>query len=353
MGSGSSTAKEELVPISPGGTNRKKESGKEMWNANSQFSKDLKEQDEITSIAKSMQEQSQQLASAAKTTPETTAAANTSRRAPSRITRVDSLRHVDDDEQLNLEDLQNSLRASGRSVDLASQILSDYARDQTGGISLEEFAEWTMDHAHVEKNALATNASTISDTNNLSNADEKQRLVRQEASAHLQALRKKRAAFNKANKKILVAARSKIARLNGLSKVEGFSSLAPDARAKIVQELSIEVHTKGVVLAQQGDHAETMYFIVTGECNIIADGTTVAVLKGNDFFGEAMIYHKGDHRMRTADVVVISDECQVLCLDRHVFRSLCRKNVIDKACQLKLEIIGRERKDDTISKKPI
>lgn len=344
MGSGSSTAKEELVPISPsGGTNRKKESGKEMWNANSQFSKDLKEQDEITSIAKSMQEQSPQLA----------VAANTSRRAPSRITRVDSLRHVDDDEQLNLEDLQNALRASGRSVDLASQILSDYARDQTSGISLEEFAEWTMDHAHVEKNAVATNASTISDTNNLSNADEKKRLVRQEAGARLQALRKKRAAFNEANKKILGAARSKIARLNGLSKVEGFSSLAPDSRAKIVQELSIEVHKKGVVLAQQGDHAETMYFIVTGECEIIAHGTTVAVLKGLDFFGEAMIYHKGDHRMRTADVVVISDECQVLCLDRHVFRSLCRKNVIDKACQLKLEIIGRERKDDTINKKPI
>ena len=103
-----------------------------------------------------------------------------------------------------------------------------------------------------------------------------------------------------------------------------------------------------VICNSKGDEqSDVMYFIVEGQADVVVNGQAVAKLNDLQFFGEGIVYHNKEARKRTADVVVASLELQALVLERSIFRHLCRKGTISKQCQEQLEMIGKNRKDET------
>ncbi|MCF6286991.1 MAG: cyclic nucleotide-binding domain-containing protein [Candidatus Hydrogenedentes bacterium] len=76
-----------------------------------------------------------------------------------------------------------------------------------------------------------------------------------------------------------------------LSRVDVLRQVPPELMAKLIDEVEEECLLPGHVIFRQGDEATAMYFIVSGEVEILrhnGDGpeTTIACLGANDTFGE-------------------------------------------------------------------
>ena len=151
------------------------ESGKEMWDSNSEFSKALKEKDKETSKVKI-------LPAPAK---------------PDKPTRSAALiTHRDDGEHLDLEALKVSLLACGRDVNLATQILDLYDHDNSGGISLNEFEKWiSHNNDHPEDEEYS------SSDDGLGEELAKMRRQSKEAHSHLESHRRKKVVLTSLMKK--------------------------------------------------------------------------------------------------------------------------------------------------------
>jgi len=304
------------------------ESGKEMWDSNSEFSKALKEKDNETSKVKILP------APVKPDKPTRPAASRGVKRVPT---------HRDDGEHLDLEALKDSLLACGRDVNLATQILHTYDHDNSGGISLNEFEEWiSHNNDHPEDEEYS------SSDDGLGEELAKMRQHSKEVHSHLEGHRRKKVVLTSLMKKKRDQARAKIAKAKTLQNIDGFALLSSESIDQILSELYFEIHPRGTVLAKQGDEkSDVLYFIVEGECDVVVNGQAVAKLNDLQFFGEGIVYHNKEVRKRTADVVVASVEVQVLVLERSIFRGLCRKGIISKQCQEQLELIGKNRKDET------
>ncbi|MBN1685049.1 MAG: cyclic nucleotide-binding domain-containing protein [Spirochaetales bacterium] len=94
-------------------------------------------------------------------------------------------------------------------------------------------------------------------------------------------------------RKHLVRMKRKMARalVNELSRVRLLQSLPPDDIATLIPNMKRETFDAGEVIFRQDDLGSTLYFIVSGEIEILrrdesGDEKTVAVLSDNDTFGE-------------------------------------------------------------------
>jgi CPA2 family monovalent cation:H+ antiporter-2 len=99
-----------------------------------------------------------------------------------------------------------------------------------------------------------------------------------------------------------------------------FVGLTPEQRETVAlhfQPLSVQ---PGERLIRVGDKADVVYFISTGQVEVVINGHTIKMGPG-DFFGE-MVLLSG--QPRSADVTAL-DFCELLTLSRRDFRELLRR----------------------------
>lgn len=104
-----------------------------------------------------------------------------------------------------------------------------------------------------------------------------------------------------------------------IAKVPLFSDLNADQIANIAGMLTPLLVPPGHVVVKQGDNADAMFFIITGEVEVEIK-TNPVILRPGDFFGEAGILRES---VRMADVIS-QTECQLLELRKEKFNELIR-----------------------------
>ncbi len=104
-----------------------------------------------------------------------------------------------------------------------------------------------------------------------------------------------------------------------IAKVPLFSSLNAEEIASIVDTLNPLLVPPGHKIVKQGDEADAMYIIISGEVEVYVEAKTIKLRPG-DFFGETGILRG---TIRTADVVART-ECQLLELRKVKFNELAR-----------------------------
>lgn len=104
---------------------------------------------------------------------------------------------------------------------------------------------------------------------------------------------------------------------NLVAKVALFAELSASQIAEVAALLSGRLAAPGEVIFREGDPADNVYFIVSGEIQGMAARHSFKLGAG-DFFGEIALLHAG---RRTATVTA-STTCQLLVLDRREFSKL-------------------------------
>lgn len=104
-----------------------------------------------------------------------------------------------------------------------------------------------------------------------------------------------------------------------IAKVPLFSDLNADQIANIAGMLTPLLVPPGHVVVKQGDNADAMFFIISGEVEVEIK-TNPVILRPGDFFGEAGILRES---VRMADVIS-QTECQLLELRKEKFNELIR-----------------------------
>jgi cAMP-dependent protein kinase regulator len=96
-------------------------------------------------------------------------------------------------------------------------------------------------------------------------------------------------------------------------------------RNKIADALKEEKHSKGETILKQGDSGDIFYFINEGEC------VATKTLEPGQPAKEVMKYQRGDYFgergllknvPRAANVIAVSEQVSVVCLDRNTFKRL-------------------------------
>ncbi|MBF0249530.1 MAG: ion transporter [Alphaproteobacteria bacterium] len=102
-----------------------------------------------------------------------------------------------------------------------------------------------------------------------------------------------------------------------VAKVPLFSRLDAVSISEIVTALTPKLVPPRYVIVHQGETANDMYFIVSGEVEVVAPGGVIK-LAGGDFFGEIALLA---HVPRTATVMAVT-ECHLLRLNKRDFQHL-------------------------------
>ncbi len=95
-----------------------------------------------------------------------------------------------------------------------------------------------------------------------------------------------------------------------VARVPFFSEVGAVAISDIVERLRSRSYPPGATVIRKGEAGDSMFFIVTGEVEVIL-GTRTRVLADGDFFGEMALL---DRKPRSADVITTSP-CTVLILN--------------------------------------
>lgn len=105
-----------------------------------------------------------------------------------------------------------------------------------------------------------------------------------------------------------------------------FSSLTDDDLENMRSGLRFHRCGPGEVVVREGDAADCLYVLVTGEVQVVKNylelgSQTVDVLRPGSFFGEMALVGEGQTRSAT---VVTTEESRFLTLDRDSFREVLR-----------------------------
>lgn len=100
--------------------------------------------------------------------------------------------------------------------------------------------------------------------------------------------------------------------------------------SQIADALKPELSSKDTMIVTEGASGDKFYIIEEGELKATKNGETVLEYKAGDYFGELALLH---NTPRAASVVVTSDQCKLLCLDRKSFNRLLGKlsDMLDRA----------------------
>ena len=139
-----------------------------------------------------------------------------------------------------------------------------------------------------------------------------------------------------------LAARNKVKSSRCLQKSPAFASLGDASVSQIVDVMEYSVLKSGGVLCRQGDAADRMFVIVSGECEVRIDGARIAVLKEHDVFGESALFPDASgSSVRSATVKVSARVVQLLVLHKAVLERLISSGVLNPDCVRALEKVAR------------
>lgn len=111
-----------------------------------------------------------------------------------------------------------------------------------------------------------------------------------------------------------------------IAKVPMFASFTAEQLDKVARLLRPRIALPKETLIKEGDRADAMYFISSGEVEVFAAGRIIKLGRG-DFFGEMALV---SGKRRQADCTAIS-YCQLLVLEDDDFKRLCKNNPAIKA----------------------
>jgi len=114
--------------------------------------------------------------------------------------------------------------------------------------------------------------------------------------------------------------------LNILRQISFFQSLSESDQLSLIDNVKIEFFPENHVIFKEGDEADGMYIIRSGEVRIYRSREndtehTIAVLKENDFFGEMALI---SHEQRSASVRTLT-ETEVFIIQEKDLRELLEK----------------------------
>ena len=109
-----------------------------------------------------------------------------------------------------------------------------------------------------------------------------------------------------------------VQRILFLRNVPLFSGMPPGELRHIAGIAEEVVYTAGDPIIQQGDHGDSMFLIAEGEVRIHQNGSELAILREQDYFGEMSIL---DGEPRSASAAAASD-CLLLRINQSGFHDI-------------------------------
>ena len=214
---------------------------------------------------------------------------------------------------------------------------------------------------HLSPNQILPVSSPAQESTNILNHVKSLEKSFQDHERRLKHQHFKRQSQSKMHTQMRVLARAKIRQHKALEKIPMFSHLDPSAIDKLLESTHFKQYKSGDVICRQGDLADTLFLIVSGNCSVSVTSETgvslqVAMLKELDVFGENAL--QGDEsavRMATVTArgnqgkAYSSQNVQVLTLDRNVFLELLEVGVIDKNVADSVHELGQRHRRDTKS----
>lgn len=104
-----------------------------------------------------------------------------------------------------------------------------------------------------------------------------------------------------------------------LKQIPFFSHLDDEKTDVVLKAFEERRFKKGDVVMHQGDEADGMYVMISGEVEVEIDKKVVTSLESNDFFGEMALVA---NEPRSATIRVVSDELSTLYLSKETFKSI-------------------------------
>ena len=115
----------------------------------------------------------------------------------------------------------------------------------------------------------------------------------------------------------------------------------------IIDKMEFEVVDEGVQICVQGDVADMFYLIMSGSCNVLFNGESVATLNELQVFGESALFPNGVGsvaiRGATVETVLGGGNVQLLRLSKKKFDTLLASGTLTKECVKKIEVVAKER----------
>ena len=97
-----------------------------------------------------------------------------------------------------------------------------------------------------------------------------------------------------------------------LRRIKILACMTDDQLERFSQFMEVEKVPQWAVIVKQGDHGDSMYFILEGELrvrmNVVGKETILATLTAGEFFGDISLFDQGP---RSADVVANTDSLVV------------------------------------------
>jgi hypothetical protein len=110
-----------------------------------------------------------------------------------------------------------------------------------------------------------------------------------------------------------------------LRRIKILAAMTDDQLERFAQFMQVEKVPQWAVIVKQGDHGDSMYFILEGELrvrmNVLGKETILATLTVGDFFGDISLFDQGP---RSADVVANTDSL-VVRISAAAFDELARE----------------------------
>lgn len=107
-----------------------------------------------------------------------------------------------------------------------------------------------------------------------------------------------------------------------LKSVPILSQFSPYEINQILEAVRVKKYKKDEYIIRQNEKGNYFYILESGEVEAIKDGVIVKQYSKGGYFGELALLKGDESKKRAADIIVLSDECCVLELDKKSFKRL-------------------------------
>ena len=107
-----------------------------------------------------------------------------------------------------------------------------------------------------------------------------------------------------------------------LKSVPILSQFSPYEINQILEAVRVKKYKKNDYIIRQNEKGNYFYILESGEVEAIKDGVIVKQYSKGGYFGELALLKGDESKKRAADIIVLSDECCVLELDKKSFKRL-------------------------------
>lgn len=107
-----------------------------------------------------------------------------------------------------------------------------------------------------------------------------------------------------------------------LKSVPILSQFSPYEINQILEAVRVKKYKKDDYIIRQNEKGNYFYILESGEVEAIKDGVIVKQYSKGGYFGELALLKGDESKKRAADIIVLSDECCVLELDKKSFKRL-------------------------------